>query len=103
MDIEYKHGGVDDTFEYGVVPSQKEEEGYILRHGQTIRGEIRLNAYNKAILQWYSLGPIPLDQAKAWLRGIVDLILMGEELESEAKKKVKHSKPKSKGRMVRSK
>lgn len=102
MDIEYKPGGVDDTFEYEVVPSQK-EEGYILRHGQTVRGEIRLNAYNKVILQWYSLGPIPLDQAKAWLRGIVDLILMGEELESEAKKKVKHAKPKSKGRMVRSK
>ena len=102
MDIEYKPGGVDDTFEYEVVPSQK-EEGYILRHGQTIRGEIRLNAYNKAVLQWYSLGPIPLDQAKAWLRGIVDLMLVGEELESEAKKKVKHAKPKNKGRMVRSK
>ena len=100
MDTEYVPGGVDDTFNYEVVPSG---EGYALLHDGCKRGEIRLNAYDKAILQWYSLGPIPLDQAKAWLRGIVDLMLMGEELESEAKKKSKHAKHKSKGRVVRTK
>lgn len=99
MDTEYVPGGVDDTFNYEVVPSG---EGYTLLHDGCKRGEINIDKYGKAVLQWYCLGPVSLDQAKAWLRGIVDLMLMGEELEHEAKKKAKQQ-PQRKGRMVRTK
>lgn len=65
--------------------STDEERRFQLYVGDCRRGLVTLRSDRRVRLHWQTAGPASLNESRIWIQGLLELLLIAEQLEEESK------------------